>query len=300
MEKPDWDSITRMVHIQFGQWRWENSEKSRKRKIRSDSFNQELLVLSETEDRMDSVVTVNNLLPVGWDEPLLERLQPAEKRTNKRASLVDNNGLTFTQPQFIPIGCNNQQEFHRAQRAQSEDPLTEACARQRRKQYQDDKVHLTVEYDESEMSRRSSGDRKHRHSSSEADVIDLLKDSKLPPAEEAEDSGDSLVRLSAQDRARLLSKHSASPALIFDTANTQPQEIEDVGEVISARRVKEHSGKAELPRPTKSVSSGNAGTLRSGRLIHGSEETNATDQGNAHDEKDSNDSKVTTKEPWYA
>jgi hypothetical protein len=215
MEKPDWDSINRMVHIQLGKLRWENSERHRKRKRKFDSFAEEASTMSEMEDTVDSVVLGDNLLPVDWDKELMERLRPAKKRANhKRAASQNDLELTFTQHQFTNIAYNGQQEPHREQRAQSEDPSIEACARQRRRRYQNNRAHLIVEHDESEMSRRSPGDRKRRQTSSKGDVVDLSNDSKPPLAlpEEGEDFEDSLVGLSALDRARLSSKYSASPA----------------------------------------------------------------------------------------
>lgn len=301
MEKPDWDST------QLGIWRWENTERNRKRKTRSD---EEAPTLSEMKQIPDSDVPVNNLLPVGWDEALMERLQPTKAGANqKRARSTDDTELVaFPKLQFTTIECNHQRAIQKAQRAHSEDPSIEACARERRRQYQNDAAHLTVEHDGSEMSRRSPGDRKHRRRSSKAGIIDLPDEPEpsLPHQEEGKASADLLVSLSAQDCARLSSRTRLVPHRISISLTLQPQETDSLPRVVSARRVppnssqklKEDTGTPDLPPPTKTVSS-SAGTLRSGRRLHGTEETSASVQGNARDQKASEEIKTATKEEWY-
>jgi hypothetical protein len=87
----------------------------------------------------------------------------------------------------------------------------------------------------------------------------------------------------------------------------QPQETE-IPVIISAKRIKpnlgeklqEQSGTPEPESPTKTVSTGNAGSLRSSRQIHEGKEENASVEGNERDQKESSESKVGPKRPWYA
>jgi hypothetical protein len=210
-----------MVHTQLGIWRWENTERNCKRKTRSD---EEALTLSEMKQIPDSDIPVSNLLPVGWGEAPMERLQPTKTGANqKRAKSTDDIELmTFPELQFTTIECNDQRAIQKLQRARSEDPSIEACARERRRQYQNNAAHLTVEHDRSEMSRTSPGDRKHRRRSSKAGIIDLSGEPEpsLLPQKEGKDSADLPVSLSIQDWARLSSRTRLVPHRISISSNT--------------------------------------------------------------------------------
>jgi hypothetical protein len=64
--------------------------------------------------------------------------------------------------------------------------------------------------------------------------------------------------------------------------------------------LQEQSGTPEPESPTKTVSTGNAGSLRSSRQIHEGKKENASVEGNERDQKESSESKVGPKRPWYA
>lgn len=255
----------------------------------------------------------NNNLDEGWDGSLLERLQPQPQPANsvanqKPSKTTDNVLISLPQQhQFTTTGDSVEIEIHQKRRAQSQGPLLEAWARQARRRYLEEAVHLSVEHDDSEMPRTSPRNKKRASSPSQEEFVDLSNGTEqpLPGKEEGEESAGNSVSQPLLDCARLSSKPSARPAPYLDIANPQPQKSEAV--VISAKRVKpdsgiklqERSSTPNLASPTKTVSTGNAGTLRSGTQVDAGEEKDAL-EGNERDQKESTESQAAPKRKWYA
>jgi hypothetical protein len=299
-----------MVHDRIGMLRFENSSGPIKRKSLQEIFDEEVPTPKKKKFTDVPVIPHDNTLHESWDEALLERLQPANKSTNQKpGSATDDLLISLPQHhQSTTTGSSVAFPIHQGQRSKSAEPTIEACVRQARRQYLDEAAHLPAEHDDSEMPRTSPRSKKRAHSSSQDDVVDLSNDTELPlpKEEEGEACASDLVSQLAQDCARLSSRPSASPAPKFDIANASTQETE-IPVVISAKRIKpnsgeklqEQSGTPEPESPTKTVSTGNAGSLRSGRQIHEDKEENASVEGNERDQKESSESKAGPKRPWY-
>jgi hypothetical protein len=292
--RPDWEGINQTIRFRLNLVRFENSCGTLKRERMEEIFDEKGPYLKKLKTTNDSCIPDNNNPDEGWDEFLMERLQPATSPANQKPSKTNDNVLISLpqQHQFTTTGDSVEIQVHQKQRAE-------------------EAVHLSVEHDDSEMPRTSPRNKKRAPSPSQKDFVDLSNDTeqRLPEQEEGEESveesaGNS-VSQSLQDWARLSSKPSARPAPYLDIANPQPQETEAV--VISAKRVEpnwgensqERSSTPDRESPTKTVSTGNAGTLRSGTQIGAGEEKDAS-EGNERDQKESTESQAAPKRKWYA
>jgi hypothetical protein len=245
-----------------------------------------------------------------WDKELWKRLNPAPvpaNHTHNRTkddlylSLSRSRGTTFN-----PDRDSNTFSAPPRRRDKSADPVIRECAWQGDYQHLKEAAHLLVEHDDSEMSRRSPRSIiKRSHSSTQEEIIDVSGDNQQPLDQQEEITVELIVSQSSQEGARLSSRPSASPAPNFHIANPQPQ---DNGQAVlfstrlrpnSGRKLQGQSATLDLHTPTKSVSSGNAGSLRSGLPIYEGEEKNTSAKGNERDQKESKESKAPT-EKWYA
>jgi hypothetical protein len=305
METPAWGGIIRMVHYKLGLLRFENSCGPIKRNRLEEIFDKEVPTSKKLRFMVESVHSDINTLQPGWDEALLERLQPANRATNqKRARAADDLLISLPQQhQFPTIGDTIGFPIHQEQRAKSVEPTIEACARQARRRYLDEAVLLLVEHEDREMPRTSPRSKKRTDSASQEDLVDLPNhiEPALPKEEEVEESVNDLVSNHLRIAARLASRPSASPAPNFFIANLQPQDAE-TAVVISAKRIKpnsggkfqEQSGTPELESPPKTASTRNAGSLKADH----DKEVNASVEGNERDQEKSNESKAPLKQEW--
>jgi hypothetical protein len=309
-----------MVHYQLGVLPFENNcgRIPTKRKIEEENLDEGGPTLKKMKYTPYGDMPDNNfppdevLLQEGWDDVLLERLQPAIKSANhKRVAATDDFNLISLprlQPSTTTAG-SIETPIHLERRATSEELSLEACIGLKRYHYLNEAVYLSAKHDDPEMSRRSPrNSRKRANISTKESVVDLSSDTEqpLPPQDEGTESAGLIVSLSDQDCVRLSSKPSASPAPNFDIANLQPQENDSI--VLFSKRLRPNSGRklqepsdtADIPNSTKSISTGNAHTLRSGQGIDGGEGKNASVEGNERDQNESNESKAPIKEKWYA
>ncbi|KAE9364631.1 hypothetical protein N431DRAFT_354906 [Stipitochalara longipes BDJ] len=315
MDTPDWPGINHMVHYRWGLIRFENSLEPGKRKRLKELFDEEVPALKKIK-LSDILLTEEDImtLDIGWDEALLERLQPANEPANHKRTTDD---LLISLPQhhrFTTTGDNVEFSIQPKQRAKSEEPTLEACARQARQRYLDEAAHLPVEHDDSEMPATRARGKKRTHSVSQEDVVDLSSDTApaLPESgkqEEQEGGGEAAAEVSVSSSpqvcARLLSRPSASPAPDFDIANPQSQDTESI--VISAKRIKpnsgekvqEQSGTPDPQNPAKTVSTGNAGTLKSALDLQEGKGENASVEGNECGRKETNESQAPAKKWSY-
>ena len=166
-----------MVHYRLGLLRFEYSLEPSKRKRLQEIFDEEVptpkkLKLSEILFTKEDIMA----LDIGWDEALLERLQPAMEPANHKRRTTDDLSISLPQHhQFPTTGDNVEFPIQQEQRAKSEDPIIEGCARQARQRYLDEAAHLPAEHDDSEMpsTRSRSQGRKRTHSVSQEDIVDL-------------------------------------------------------------------------------------------------------------------------------
>jgi hypothetical protein len=240
MDNPNWKGITDTVHCRLGVLPFENNcgRIPTKRKVEEENLDEEGPTLKKMKYIPYPDMPDNNfppgdyLLQEGWDDVLLERLQPTIKSANhKRVGATDDFNLINPprlQPFTTTVG-SIETPIHLERRATSEEPSLEACIGLRRHHYLNEAAYLSAKHDDSEMSRRSPRiSRKRANSSAKEDVVDLSSDTEqpLPPQDEGAESAGLIVSLSAKDCARLSSRPSASPAPNFDISNPQPQETE--------------------------------------------------------------------------
>lgn len=192
MEGVNWDRISSMVHFPFGM---SESEKRHRDQMKRDIMDRVALNISSG---VAVDVFQRSLLSEGWDEALLVtlRAEEAPNQVNRAAANLESaNCSQLSQLTNNKSNQSNEIETEPQQKQhQVDDTASEACARQRKRKSLHDEEHSTPEYDESEMSRKSPGDRKFLRNSNQ-EVVDLT-DAPEPPVqaeEEVADSEDSLV-----------------------------------------------------------------------------------------------------------
>jgi hypothetical protein len=177
--------------------RFDNSLGHISRKRMEEIFDMGVSILKKKMFSDDPAISEKKALPDGWDEVLLERLQSARILTNQKpVRTTDDLSISLPQHyQFTTIGDSVEFLIPQEQRAKSEEPTVEACAREARRRYLDEAAHLPVEHDDSEMSRRSPRNKKRPHSSSQDNVLDLSSDTEqhLPKEKDGERSAELFV-----------------------------------------------------------------------------------------------------------
>ena len=195
MNRPDWPGILGIVHHRLGLLRFEYSLEPSKRKRSQEVFDEEVsapkkLKLSDILFTKEDIMA----LDIDWDKALLERLQPAKESANHKRWTTDDLLISLPQHhQFPTTGNNVELSIQQEQRAKSEEPAIEVCARQARQGHLDEAPHVPVRHDDSAMpsTRSHSRGRKRKYSVTQEDIVDLSGDTApaLPESKQQEELG---------------------------------------------------------------------------------------------------------------